>query len=455
MVAEVPVDEPVHQAVPEGLELLRRVELGDALPAVRVAHGIEEFGDGNVDRSGEGAVFGRRPVHVELPLVKPRGVDVESQEVIGRTRRRRRRAVEIRREDAELVTGVEGDHRRRRSREHRGPVERVGAALRARRTEHVERHVVGIGPDAELSVVGEEVVARLELVLPVGPGRVVRGRDREALVEGTVGVVRQRELRKHPPVGLAVVPHERVAVVLDLAGAAEARPERVAGKGAEDDRARLVVDRRDAVDVLDVVAGSDVALRVGRHDAQTENGGVVVVGGSVEIGERLGLREAEPLLDHRVGRRPGDGQGLSRGDLVRDLAIRADRNRSDESVVGEARRFGMPRRKCDGGGPFACEDRLGRRREGAGRDDETHRDAKRFPVHPESSVHFFGNARRPTAPPELSVPRGPGDGVRAGRGAYPASNRFAGREFYEAGIRTTGSGTDTPSCTCCSSAPSR
>ena len=303
VVAEIAVDEPVHQTVAEGLELLRRVELGNALlPSIGiVADVIDELGHRDLDRAGERAVGRRRPVDVELPLQQPRRVDVVGHEVVGRAGRGRGRAVEIRRQDADLASRAEDDHARLGAGEHRPAVEGVGTALHlAVRPEHVERHVVGVGPDPDLSVVGEEGFVRLELVLVVLAGRIVRRRDGDALVEGAIREIRKRELRNDPAIGLAVVTHERVAVVLNLAGAAEAVPEGVPGERSQDDVAGLVVDRGDVVDVLEIVIRADVAFGVRRHDPESDDRGVVVVGETFELDRGYGLGEAELLLRHGV-----------------------------------------------------------------------------------------------------------------------------------------------------------
>ncbi len=255
----------------------------------------------------------RRPVHVELPLEQPRGAGLERHEVVRGARRRGRRPVEVRGQNAAFLVRVEDDHARRRAREHRAAVEGVRpAAERVVRPEHVEGHVVRVGPDTELAVVAEEVVARLELVLVVVAGRIARRRHRDALVEGTGGIVRQRELREDPAVGLAVVADERIAVVLDLARAAEPGPERVSGERTQHDVAGLVVDHGDVVDVLDVVIGADVAFRVGRHDQPSGHRAVVVVRSALELDRRLGLREAEMLLRRGIRDRSCRARALLR-----------------------------------------------------------------------------------------------------------------------------------------------
>ena len=381
VVPEVAVDEPVHQPIAERLQLLRRVELGNALSAERVADGINELRGRDLDRSGESAVGRRRPVDVELPLEQARRVDVEGHEVVGRARGRRRGAVEVRRQHADLLSRAENDHSRGISREHRGAVERIGAALDlAVGPEHVERHVVGVGPDADLSVVGEKGLARLELVLPVLAGRIVRGRDREALVEGAVREIRQRELRGDPAIGLPVVADERIAVVLKLAGAAEAVPEGVAGKRAQDHVAGLVVDRRDVVDVLEVMVGADVAFRVGRDRPEAVDRGVVVVGRAVELHERLGLREAELPLRDRVRGGPNEAVALLRHALVRDLPQHAALRRPVGPVVGEPGRLAVPRGRAHGR-RRARAVRGGGRREKGRHPDEDRDPPRRRPRH--------------------------------------------------------------------------
>ncbi len=388
VVAEVAIGQAVHDALLQRLEQLRRVELRHALAPESVADGIDELRGGNVDRPGERAVARRRPVHVELPLDEARGPELERHEVVRRAGRRRRRPVEVRRQHAALEARVEGDHSGRSAGEHRATIERVGAALeRVVRPEHVEGHVVRVGPDAELAVVAEEVVARLELVLVIRARGVARRRDGEALVEGAGWKVGQRELREHPAVGLAVVAHERIAVVLNLARAAEAGPEGVAGKRTEDDVAQLVVDHRDVVDVLDVVVRADVALRVGRNDPKTDDGGIVGVGETLELDLLLRLREAELPLGHGVRRRPRCARAPLRHDVVGDRAIRARRDGPDRPIVREARRHAVSRgeshrrglrRRVVGGE----SDTAGQKQARSERDDESRDPGRGVAVHP-------------------------------------------------------------------------
>jgi hypothetical protein len=76
VIAEIAIDEPVHQGVVERLELLRGLELRNALAPVGVAHRVEEVGRRDLDRTRQRAVARRRPVDVELPFEEARGIEV-------------------------------------------------------------------------------------------------------------------------------------------------------------------------------------------------------------------------------------------------------------------------------------------------------------------------------------------------------------------------------------------
>ncbi len=104
-------------------------------------------------------------------------------------------------------------------------------------------------PDTQLRVVVVAARRHREGVAMVGAQRVAGRRDRDAL-----DALVDRELAEEPAAGLVVVEHHRVAVVVDLAEAAEARPEAVAGERAGDQGAGDVEDAPDRVDVLDVDA---------------------------------------------------------------------------------------------------------------------------------------------------------------------------------------------------------
>ncbi len=126
---------------------------------------------------------------------------------------------------------------------------------------HVVRVVVGVRPDAELRIVGERGGAEAERVAVVGAGRVGRGGDGHAL---QIRRRRDGELREDPALRDSVVADDGIAVIVGLAAAAEARPERVGRNGPVHESAgRLIEDREVGVDPLHVLRGADRAVGVG------------------------------------------------------------------------------------------------------------------------------------------------------------------------------------------------
>ena len=266
MVTEIPIGEPVHEPVGERVEALRRPRLRDAgAAAARLAVG----GDAEARGTAERRVAGSRPVDVELPRDQARR-RAEADHVVRRARRRQGRAVERRRKQS-AVCGARLEELLRRglAREHPRAIERGDAGADEGRAvrEEIHREVVAVGPDAELGVVGEVRVPVAERVAVVGAGRVRRGRDRDA---HEVGRGRHRELADHPAVGDAVVKDGRVAVVVALAPAAEAGPDRVDRHRTVDRRAALVEHREVGVDGLYVVIRAHRAVRVGRRGVHRE-----------------------------------------------------------------------------------------------------------------------------------------------------------------------------------------
>src|ERR1700745_3152290 len=96
MVAKVPIRQPEHQPVTEGIELLRRSRLGNACAA---ATGFAEGRHRDRGRTCEGGVRRRREIHVKLKEVQVAWCHHLKVEV-GLPGRRRRSSVEVRRQQA-------------------------------------------------------------------------------------------------------------------------------------------------------------------------------------------------------------------------------------------------------------------------------------------------------------------------------------------------------------------
>ena len=145
--------------------------------------------------------------------------------------------------------------------QHGGAVVSTGiGADKVVAVEHVEGFVVGVGPDAHLGIVVE--VGVLERVAIPGAGGVGRDRDGDALHVGAGG---DGELAHHPAVGELVVGDDGIAVVVELAAAAEAGPQRIGRDRAGDERAvGLVKDGEVGVDPLHILRCADRAVGVGR-----------------------------------------------------------------------------------------------------------------------------------------------------------------------------------------------
>ena len=164
---------------------------------------------------------------------------------------------------------IEGDHvlvdeARRSAGEHPVALE-APDSLPAVRVELRRRHRVRVlrRPDPELRVVVELHRVDEELVRAPAAGRVVRIRDRDALVERALARAVERELRRHPAARILVVEHDRIAVVV-RAAVRRARGRACSPAAAADLSACLAVDGVVEVDPLHVVVRADVALGVGR-----------------------------------------------------------------------------------------------------------------------------------------------------------------------------------------------
>ena len=282
MAAEIPVLHPVHQAVGNGVQLLRRALLRDVVAAVGEG-GIERRDRVGVVRAQAGAerrVGGIVPIHAEFPHVHgidrtdAPGVVVHHGEVIGRSLRRQR-AVEIGRQHAAVIGVDRGQIEilvggRRIADQHLGAVEREHArAGPAGGVELVVRHVVPVRPDAEMGIVVHLVVRHDEIVEIPRPRGIARLRNRDHLV------ARRRaddELAQEPAVGQVVVEHDRIAVVRRRRrGGESGGGEKFAHQHGGDERGarRLVVDAEVHVDHGDIVLGPDVPVVVrGQHAVQ-------------------------------------------------------------------------------------------------------------------------------------------------------------------------------------------
>ena len=164
-----------------------------------------------------------------------------------------------------------------------------------RRVEDVVAHVVRVGPDPEVWVV-VEVGSEGVSVAVVGAGRVTGLRDRDALVSRNGG---SRELADQPAVGELVVEDDRIAVAVELAVAAEARPERGDVRRAVERRTALAEDLEPLVHHLDVLRRPDLAVGVRRRAVACD----AWEADPVEVeGRRRHVRLRRLVLDDRVAR---------------------------------------------------------------------------------------------------------------------------------------------------------
>src|SRR5262249_8047500 len=134
--------------------------------------------------------------------------------------------------------------------------------------------------------------------VPAARHRVVRLRDREALVEGAAREVRPREVADDVAIADRVVERDRVALVVGVAGRTGAVDQIVEGRCGDLRAARLVEDPDGRVDDLEVVVRADVAVRVGRPAGAP---GVVREPGEAAAG-RGGARGRAGSLEGRVAR---------------------------------------------------------------------------------------------------------------------------------------------------------
>jgi len=199
-----------------------------------------------------------------------RGGRIDRAKVVRRTARRKDGAIQVRRQQAtEVGAGrTEEDGGRALIGQHLVPIEGHRASANERSqvaAEEVDRHVVGVGPDGQLRVVREVGVADLPGVAEVRAGGIPGCRHGEALVvgrnrEATLGG--EGELGEDPAVRHPVVADDGIALVGELAEAAEAGPQGVTGAWTHKRRAGPVKDLEVEVHPLDVVVRADVAVRV-------------------------------------------------------------------------------------------------------------------------------------------------------------------------------------------------
>ena len=239
-------------------------------------------------RTGERGVGGRREIGVEFPERQGRARRAECDQWIGRARGRQRAAIEIPgQQTAEGAGGIEAELRRRRARQHLRAIEGAGLGVEERGAgivEDVVGRVIRVGPHADLRIV-REAVGVTERVAVIAAGRIARRRDGDALLKRRGGDL---ELRNDPAVGNPVVGDDRIAVVLDLAAAAESTPQRVEGDRSVQRRAGLGEHGEVGVDGFDDVVRADGAVGVRRrgvHDKRTGGPGEAL-SDAVEIGRR-------------------------------------------------------------------------------------------------------------------------------------------------------------------------
>src|SRR2546421_340044 len=120
------------------------------------------------------------------------------------------------------------DHLRRLAHEHLVALEGHRANYLAKVLE-VNRHVISVGPDTDLGIVGERV--ELESVAEVRTGGIRGGGDGDTLEEG--GAAGDRKLAQQPTVGQTVVEHHWIAIVVRLAWPTEPSKQRAGRGGTE------------------------------------------------------------------------------------------------------------------------------------------------------------------------------------------------------------------------------
>jgi hypothetical protein len=242
---------------------------------------------------------------MEVPVHERGGGRPERKHSVGRTSRWWRGAFEIRRQE----TAVRARRReallcRRFTGKHRGAV--VRARLRANEDEsthkQVERHVVAVGPDAELRVIVE---VRIREGIPVvRAGRIVHHRDGNAFDERRAARL-VRQLGNHPAIGERVITHDGIAAVGRVARRAKALPQRAQQDWAEERGPRLREHREVGVHDFDDLVGSDRRVRVGWrvHNGERSGGPAHAFADPVEARHRLerGAAQCRRMLHDGIG----------------------------------------------------------------------------------------------------------------------------------------------------------
>ena len=152
--------------------------------------------------------------------------------------------------------------------QHLGSVQCAGPCSNEEEAEHVECHVVRVGPYPELRIIVE---VRLLCCIPIIWSRRIGSRgDRDALV--IAGAAADGELRHDPALSSLVVLHDGIAIVSGLAVVAtHVLKQRIAGGGAIDDRTgRLVEYRERLVHPLHILSVAHRAIGVGRRRVRGE-----------------------------------------------------------------------------------------------------------------------------------------------------------------------------------------
>ncbi len=302
MTAEIAVGQMVHQAVGNDVQRLGGTRLRYVEGArVHVRGGDDQIGV-SVDPKGGTERVG--PVHAKLPhphgIVRAKakqGTIVPLGKIVGCPGQGLQATIQVSRQHTAIVdvhpSEVKGHHPRRQPQQHLVPLK--GRHTRAAprpvaiwtgSVELVDRHIIAIGPHAELGIVVHHRIAKLVhpfvgITIP-GPSRIGRLGDRDTGQEGTVGIVGQGKLAHKPALGQRVEQDDGIPIVGVLAVAAKALPGGVAvGKTrarrvdlGRADRVGHIPDRVPQVDPLEIVAGAggrvvaDIALRIGGSDGR-------------------------------------------------------------------------------------------------------------------------------------------------------------------------------------------
>ena len=270
VIAEVAVRQAVHDAVTEGIQLLRGPTLSDTR-AARIVARQSERGGCERGRTGQGRVRWGGPVDMELPEGELPVDRAERNHVVRRSGRWLSRAVEVGgQQTAEARAHIEALLRGRLPYQHARSVVSTDLAAGKSDTpggEEVERRIISVRPHTYFGVIRKVCVSVAERVAIVGTGWIARRRHSHAL---EIRERREGRLGDHPAVSNVVVFHDRVTVVIRLATTAEAAPQRINGDGTKKGRATLVEHREVGVDDLDVVVRPDAAIGVGGSSCYRE-----------------------------------------------------------------------------------------------------------------------------------------------------------------------------------------